>query len=54
MLVLPEEDVVKTDKHVDITLGRSTLSGTGMYANNATSEFRLSSNVHGTYQAPAR
>jgi lipopolysaccharide export system protein LptC len=54
MLVLPEQDVVKTDRPVEITVGRSRLSGTGMYANNATREFRLSSNVHGTYQAAAR
>jgi lipopolysaccharide export system protein LptC len=54
MLVLPDEDVVQTDKRVDIILGQSKLTGTGMFADNATREFRLSSNVHGTYQAPAR
>jgi lipopolysaccharide export system protein LptC len=54
LLVLPDDDVVQTDKPVDITLGRSTLTGSGMFINNATREFRLSSNVHGTYQAPTR
>ncbi|MGH8806748.1 MAG: LPS export ABC transporter periplasmic protein LptC [Noviherbaspirillum sp.] len=54
LLLLPDEDVVKTDKPVAITVGRSTLNGTGMYANNATRELRLASNVHGTYQAPQR
>jgi lipopolysaccharide export system protein LptC len=54
MLVLPDEDVVQTDKPVQITLGQSKLNGTGMFANNATRELRLSSNVHGTYQARAR
>jgi lipopolysaccharide export system protein LptC len=54
MLVLPQEDVVKTDLPVEITMGRSRLSGTGMYANNATREFRLSGNVHGMYQARSR
>jgi lipopolysaccharide export system protein LptC len=54
LLVLPDDDVVKTDKPVHITSGRSTLSGVGMFLNNATREFRLSSNVHGTYQAPTR
>jgi lipopolysaccharide export system protein LptC len=54
MLVLPDEDVVRTDKPVEITLGQSTLNGIGMFANNATRELRLSSNVHGTYQARAR
>jgi lipopolysaccharide export system protein LptC len=39
---------------VEITLGQSKLTGTGMMANNATRELRLTSNVHGTYQASAR
>jgi lipopolysaccharide export system protein LptC len=54
MLVLPDDDVVQTDKPVEINLGQSKLNGTGMFANNATRELRLSSNVHGTYQARAR
>lgn len=54
LLVLPDDDVVKTDKQVKITVGDSKLTGTGMFANNATRELTLSSNVHGTYQAPAR
>jgi len=51
LLLLPDEEVVKTDKSVIINFGSSTLTGTGMFANNATREFRLTSNVHGTYQA---
>jgi len=54
MLLLPDEDVMQTDKPVQITFGLSKLNGTGMFANNATRELRLSSNVHGTYQVPAR
>jgi lipopolysaccharide export system protein LptC len=54
LLVLPDDDVVKTDKLVEIVTGQSKLTGTGMFANNATREFRLTSNVHGTYQAPPR
>jgi lipopolysaccharide export system protein LptC len=54
MLLLPDEDVMQTDKPVQITFGLSQLTGTGMFANNATRELRLSSNVHGTYQVPAR
>ena len=54
LLILPDDDVMKTDKPVEITTGRSKLTGTGMFANNATREFALSSNVHGTYQAPVR
>jgi lipopolysaccharide export system protein LptC len=54
MLLLPDDDVVKTDKAVEIISGTTTLTGIGMYANNASREFRLASNVHGTYQAPSR
>ncbi len=54
MLVLPDDDVVQTDKAVKITLGLSRLTGVGMWANNATRELRLFSNVHGTYQAAPR
>lgn len=54
LLLLPDDDVIKTDKPVEITVGQSKLTGTGMYANNATRELRLTSNVHGTYQAPLR
>jgi len=54
VLVLPDDDVMKTDKPVQINVGNSILTGTGMTANNATREFRLTSNVHGTYQAPKR
>lgn len=53
LLVLPDDDVMQTDKPVQINYGQSVLNGTGMFANNATREFRLASNVHGTYQAPA-
>ncbi|TFW03049.1 LPS export ABC transporter periplasmic protein LptC [Oxalobacteraceae bacterium OM1] len=54
MLLLPDDDIVRTDKPVQMSLGTATLNGTGMYANNATRELRLASNVHGTYQPPAR
>jgi lipopolysaccharide export system protein LptC len=53
LLILPDDDVMQTDKPVEITLGTSRLTGTGMIANNATRELRLSSNVHATYQPPA-
>ena len=54
LLVLPDDDMMKTDKPVEITLGRSQLNGAGMLANNATREFRLTSKVHGTYQPPVK
>lgn len=52
LIVLPDDDVMKTEKPVEIIRGKSILNGTGMVANNATREFRLRSNVHGTYQPP--
>lgn len=54
LLVLPDDDAMKTDKPVDIMLGKSRLTGVGMLANNATREFRLMSKVHGTYQPAPR
>jgi lipopolysaccharide export system protein LptC len=53
LLLLPDDDIVRTDKPVVINFDASTLTGTGMFANNATRELRLTSNVHGTYQSPA-
>ena len=54
ILLLPDDDVMKTHRPVVIHVGESVLSGTGMVANNATRVYRLSSNVHGTYQVPPR
>lgn len=53
LLLLPDEDVMQTDRSVEIVLGDLKLKGGGMYANNATRQLKLSSNVHATYQAPA-
>lgn len=52
LLLLPDDDVMKTPKPVELKLGESVLTGVGMYANNATGEFRLNDNVKGQYQAP--
>jgi lipopolysaccharide export system protein LptC len=52
LLALPDEDIIKTPNPVQIVQGTSTLTGIGMFANNATGEFRLNSNVHGHYIAP--
>jgi lipopolysaccharide export system protein LptC len=48
LLVLPNEDIMRTDKPVRMTLGESHLDGTGMVANNATGELQLASQVHAT------
>lgn len=54
ILLLPNEDVMKTHRPVVINVGDSILSGTGMHANNATRQYQLLSDVHGTYQVPPR
>jgi lipopolysaccharide export system protein LptC len=48
LLVLPDDDIMRTDKPVRMTLGDSQLNGTGMVANNATGELHLASRVHAT------
>lgn len=52
LLLLPDDDVMKTPKFVELHQGASVLTGIGMYANNATGEFKLDGNVKGQYQAP--
>ncbi len=54
LLLLPDEDIARTDKPVEITMGQSIMTGTGMIANNATQEFQLLHNVRGTYQPRPR
>ena len=49
MLILPDEDVLQTDRAVDMTLGSARMTGTGMYVNNATREFKMAQRVHGIY-----
>jgi lipopolysaccharide export system protein LptC len=46
LLVLPDDDVLRTDKPVRMTLGNAQLSGTGMVANIATGELDLERQVH--------
>ena len=54
LLVLPDDDVMRTDKPVKIQLGLSRLAGVGMYTNNATRELRLAQSVQATFQTAAR
>lgn len=54
LLLLTDEDIMKTDRPVTITTGQSVLKGTGMVANNATGELRLVSNVSVTYRPPSK
>jgi lipopolysaccharide export system protein LptC len=51
MLLLPDDDIVQSDKKVDIRLGQSTMSGVGMIANNVTRELRLLNQARVRYVA---
>jgi lipopolysaccharide export system protein LptC len=54
MLVLPDKDIVKTDRPVRAWLGETTLNGTGMIADNAQHTLALHSQVNATYVQPHR
>ena len=43
LTVLPDEEIMKTDKPIEMQLGAATIRGTGMVANNATQKLHLSS-----------
>ncbi|MCJ7837985.1 MAG: LPS export ABC transporter periplasmic protein LptC [Burkholderiales bacterium] len=47
--IVPDQDIARTDKPVIITEGRSRLAGVGMELNNKTRQFKLLSQVRGTY-----
>ncbi|MBE0627213.1 MAG: LPS export ABC transporter periplasmic protein LptC [Burkholderiales bacterium] len=49
--IVPDQDIARTDKPVIITEGRSRLAGVGMELNNKTRQFKLLSQVRGTYDA---
>lgn len=53
VLVLPNEDIMKTDRPVTLVSGTAVLKGTGMYANQATGEFRLSGDVRAVFPPKA-
>lgn len=48
MVVLPDDEAMKTDRPVELIAGTAVLHGTGMFANQATGEFTLASKVRGT------
>ncbi|MBS1187542.1 MAG: putative transrane protein [Burkholderiaceae bacterium] len=45
LLIFLDDDTAQTDKPVTITRGKSTMTGVGMFANNATRELRLNGQV---------
>ena len=54
MLVLPNQDIVKTHRPVQAQQGSSTLKGTGMVANSKQQTLALHSAVSATYLPPER
>ncbi|HEU5282689.1 MAG TPA: LPS export ABC transporter periplasmic protein LptC [Burkholderiales bacterium] len=52
--VIPEKDLVKTDREVTMTRGKSTLKSVGLEFNNATRTMRLLSKVSGSFQTPPK
>ena len=54
VLVLPDEDIARTDRPVRITHGGSSLTGVGMEFDNAARVLKVQSQVKGVWAAPAR
>jgi lipopolysaccharide export system protein LptC len=52
--VIPDQDLVKTDREVTLTSGNSTLKGLGLEFNNKTREMKLLSDVKGQFETPAK
>ena len=52
-IVLPDRDLVQTDRPVQIRLGEHRLDGVGMELNTATRQLRLDSRVSAVLQPPA-
>src|SRR5689334_23044858 len=50
--VIPDQDLVKTDRDVTLVSGNSTLKSVGLEFNNKTRELRLLSNVKGQFETP--
>jgi lipopolysaccharide export system protein LptC len=53
LTVLPDEEIMKTDAPVVMTLGSATVRSVGMVANNATQQVHLASQGHMTLPARA-
>ena len=53
VLLLPEQDIARTDHPVRITQGASSLTGVGMEFDNAERVLKVQSEVQGIWAAPA-
>jgi lipopolysaccharide export system protein LptC len=52
--VIPDKDLVLTDREVTLTHGNSTLKSVGLEFNNKTRQLKLLSNVKGQLQTPQK
>jgi len=52
--VIPDKDLVKTDREVTMTSGNSTVKAVGLEFNNKTRELKLLSNVKGQLETPSK
>ncbi len=52
LTILPDDEQMQTDQPLTLKVGRSTLTGVGMQANNATGDMRILDKVH--LSIPAR
>jgi lipopolysaccharide export system protein LptC len=49
LTVLPDDEIMKTDRPVELSLGTTTVNSVGMVANNATQQVHLASKGHLTW-----
>jgi len=54
LTVLPDEEILKTERPIQMQLGGATVHGTGMVANNATQKLHLASRGQIVYPPRAR
>lgn len=54
LVVLPDEDVMETRDRIEVTVGRMSLSGVGMRANNATGKVDIFKQSEIVFPPPAR
>ncbi len=52
VLVFPDEEIMTSDREVTIKSDNSTVTGVGLYSNNATREVQISKRARVTYNPP--
>lgn len=54
LLVIPDQDLAKTDREVTLTSGNSVVRSVGLEFNNATRNLKLLSQVRGMFETPPK